>query len=98
VHALNPSVVDESVECWKLLNYLIVQRRYCGGIANVAFESVDSWKCPFRTFKFFLTSAGYDDNIPALKKPLCQLKADAAASPGNENRLFSSFIDGSLFL
>jgi hypothetical protein len=86
LHALNPGVVDESVERWKLLNHLIVQRTYCSGIADVAFESVDGGKCPFRIFKLFLTSAGYDDNIPALKKLFGQLKAHAAASPGNENR------------
>jgi len=36
--------------------------------------------------QIFLTCAGYDGNIPALKKPLRQIKAHAATSLGNENR------------
>jgi len=75
-----------SVERWKLLNYLIVKSRNCAGIAKVAFESVDSRKCPLRAVRLFLASAGYDDNIPVLKKPLRERKVYAAASPGNENR------------
>lgn len=54
-----------------------------------------SGKCPFRTFKLFLNSAGYDDNIPSSRSSFASSKPMPLLPPVMKIVLFSSFIDGS---